>query len=84
MKAFDWGIEILVTRLHQPDAVVNEVVLSVLNEAAGYPPYLNIIIEKRPPFIQHPLADALFEKFASVPAGIEFLTTQNKKWFERR
>ncbi|GMH93873.1 hypothetical protein TL16_g12745 [Triparma laevis f. inornata] len=83
MKAFDWGIEILVTRLHQPDAVVNEVVLSVLNEAAGYPPYLNIIIEKRPPFIQHPLADALFEKFASVPAGIEFLTTQNKKWFER-
>ena len=81
---FQWGIEILVTRLQFQDAEVNEVVLSVLNEAAAYKPYLKEIIKKRPPFIPHPLADSLFEKFASVNEGIEFLTTQNKKWFEKR
>jgi hypothetical protein len=84
MKDFEWALDILVTRLHhrEEDIEVITAVLSVLNEAADYLPYLTVLITKFPhQFIEHPTAEVLFAKFASLESGIEFLKTS--EWFAK-
>ncbi|GMI10640.1 hypothetical protein TrRE_jg10745 [Triparma retinervis] len=82
VRDVNWAIDILTTRLQCGHCnEVNTAVLSVLCEAAAYPPYLDIIIQKNPHMIDHHLADSLFLKFASMSKGLDLLKSQHNSWF---
>jgi len=74
---------LLTPRMHirSQDNDVKTAVLSVLNEAADFMPYLNYLITRRPTYINHPTAEVLFAKFALLESGIQFL--KESQWFER-
>lgn len=68
-----WGIDILVTQLHQEPEVARAA-LSVLDEAAQTPEYLLAMILKRPEkLVDLDGAENLFLKFLSLPEGLSFL-----------
>ena len=68
-KDFEWGIEILATHLNY-DEEVRLSALSVLHEAANYPPYLDVIVRLAQD------CETLFPKFAChCDVGLKFLSS---------
>jgi hypothetical protein len=78
----EWGVEVLVTQLYMEQQVA-EVALSVLEEAAKQPQYLQAIIRARPQLVQlaktHPNAMNLLIRFLALPEGLAFLS-QDLDW----
>jgi hypothetical protein len=78
----EWGVEVLVTQLYMEHDVA-EVALSVLEEAAKQPKFLQAIIRARPQLVQLaktlPNAMNLLIRFLALPEGLAFLS-QDLDW----
>ena len=70
----DWGIDLLVTQLHDPDDSVKTAALSVLEESCDNPEILAALISKRPSLhdVGGKSKDILL-RFMSLPSGFDYL-----------